>query len=139
MISVWTFNATIHAPLHEVKEVMMNFREGQYTALAAPLLVAGKGRVKITFDKVHYVAEFEDGHREYISVDADRNFVAVQGEWWYRGEYTFTADGHVTQARLEVFNLADQEWLVSLMNINAERKHELAFLSLCKMAERKSA
>jgi hypothetical protein len=136
---IWTFNCEVDMTLDEAKNVFFDFREGEFSELSAPFLVAGKGNVKITFDKIHFVVEFTDGHREFISMDKDSNQVAVQGEWWYRGEYTLSTQGGKTNVQLQVFNLADQEWLVSLMNVNAERKHGIAFKSLCKMAERKHA
>jgi hypothetical protein len=147
MKSVWTFNCVINAPLSEVKKKFFDVREGEFSELSAPLLVQGKGPVKIKFDTVMYTVTFSDGHAEYISVEPEANQISVQGEWWYRGEYTFSAhvdlspDSNrdtleVTHVQLEVFNLADQAWMVSLMNIGAKRKHEIAFVSLCKRAEK---
>ncbi len=136
MKSVWIFNCVINAPLDDVRKKFFDVHEGEFSELASPLLVAGKGAVKITFDKVIYTITFSDGHLEYISIEPDENKMSVQGEWWYRGEYTLTSNGDATNVQLEVFNLADQEWMVSLMNIGAKRKHEIAFQSLCRMAER---
>lgn len=138
MKSVWTFNCEIDTPLEEAKQVFFDFREGTFSEFSAPFLVKGKGDVKITYDNIHFVVEFTDGHREFVSMEKDKNMIAVQGEWWYRGEYTLSAvvssSGveNKTKVQLEVFNLADQEWMVSLMNIGAKKKHEAGFQSLCK-------
>lgn len=137
---LWTFNCETNLPLEEAQQVFFDFREGSFSELTAPLLVKGKGEVKISYNNIHFVVEFADGHREFVSVEKEKSKIAVQGEWWYRGEYTLTAAvssstgsvEHKTNVQLEVFNLADQEWMVSLMNIGAKRKHELAFQSLCK-------
>lgn len=137
MKSLWTFNCEVDLTPEEAKSVFFDVREGTFSEFSAPFLVKGKGEVKISFDKVHFVVEFTNGHREFLSIDKERNMIAVQGEWWYRGEYTLAAAGEKTNVQLEVFNLADQEWMVSLMSIGAERKHEIAFKSLCRMAERK--
>ncbi len=134
---IWTFNCEVDMPLEDAKSVFFDFREGKFNELSAPFLVAGKGDVKVTFDKIHFVIEFADGHREFVYVEKENNTIAIQGEWWYRGEYTLSSRDQKTNVQLQVFNLADQEWLASLMHINAVRKHEIAFRSLCKMAERK--
>ncbi|HTF03440.1 MAG TPA: hypothetical protein VK826_05415 [Bacteroidia bacterium] len=139
MKSLWTFSTTVNIPAEEIFGMLSDIREGEFDELSAPFVVAGKGKVKIAFDKVHYVVTFEDDHREFISVDKEKMMLAVQGEWWYRGEYTLTAEGEQTRVELNVFNLADQGWMVSLMNINARRKHEIEFLSFCKSLERKLA
>lgn len=136
MKSIWIFQAVVDAPIKEVLDLFSNLRAGEFDEMAAPFIVAGKGKVHITYDNVLYVVTFADGHREFASVDREANMVAVQGEWWYRGEYTFAPEGDKTRVQLEVFNLADQEWMVSLMNIGAKRKHEAAFVALCRMAER---
>lgn len=136
MKSVWTFTGEIDAPLESAQQVFFDFREGTFGEFAAPFLVKGKGDVKITYNNVHYVVEFPDGHREFVSEEKEKNRIAVQGEWWYRGEYTLSAAGNKTHVQLEVFNLADQEWMVSLMNIGAKKKHEAAFQSLCARAVR---
>ena len=136
MKSLWTFNCETDMPLEEAQQVFFDFREGSFSEFTAPLLVKGKGDVKITFDKIHFVVEFADGHREFASIEKEKSLIAIQGEWWYRGEYTLTAVGNKTNVQLEVFNLADQEWMVSLMNIGAKKKHEIAFQSLCKRARR---
>lgn len=138
MKSLWTFNCEVDLPLEEAQQVFFDFREGSFNEYTAPLLVKGKGDVKITFDKIHFVVEFTDGHREFASIEKEESRIAIQGEWWYRGEYSLTAAGNKTNVQLEVFNLADQEWMVSLMNIGAKKKHEIAFQSLCRRAARAS-
>lgn len=139
MKSVWTFRSVINAPFNEVQELFFDLREGDFSEFTAPILVSGKGSVSIKFDKIAYTVRFADSHLEFIIPEREENRIAVQGEWWYRGEYFLSAEGNSTRIQLEIFNLADHEWMVSLMNIGAKRKHELAFLSLCKMAERKIA
>lgn len=136
---VWTFNCEVDMPLEDAMNVFFDVREGTFTEFTAPFLVQGKGNLKISYDLINYIVEFEDGHREFINTEEVENRIAVQGEWWYRGEYTLSAAGAKTNVRLDVYNLADKEWVVSLMNIGAERKHQMEFISLCKMAERKHA
>ncbi|WP_326959482.1 hypothetical protein [Amycolatopsis sp. NBC_01286] len=48
------------------------------------------------------------GHPMRMDVDADRGFVAVQGGWWYRGEYRVTADPAGSRVEHRVVNAA--EW-----------------------------
>jgi hypothetical protein len=50
-------------------------------------------------------------------VDRERFFVAVQGGWWYRGEYALTCTPGGTQLTHRVVNAARQPlWFVGLAN-----------------------
>jgi hypothetical protein len=50
-------------------------------------------------------------------VDRERSFVAVQGGWWYRGEYALTCTPGGTQITHRVVNVARQgRWAVGLAN-----------------------
>lgn len=132
MKPIWTFNGEAGVPLATAKQLLLDFREGGFDERSAPLLVAGKGSVKITRDGPRYVVTFTDGHREFVTPEPERNTIAIQGQWWYRGEYTLTAAGNKTHIRLRVFNIAKQAWMASLMNIGAKQKHAAAFDALCK-------
>lgn len=57
------------------------------------------------------------GHPMRMDVDADRGFVAVQGGWWYRGEYRVTADPAGSRVEHRVVNAAEWgRWGVPLAN-----------------------
>jgi hypothetical protein len=57
------------------------------------------------------------GHPMRVDVDADRGFVAVQGGWWYRGEYRVTADPAGSRVEHRVVNAAEWgRWGVPLAN-----------------------
>ncbi|MEA5366582.1 hypothetical protein VA596_44125 [Amycolatopsis sp., V23-08] len=57
------------------------------------------------------------GYPMRMDVDADRGFVAVQGGWWYRGEYRVTADPAGSRVEHRVVNAAEWgRWGVPLAN-----------------------
>lgn len=52
-----------------------------------------------------------------LDVDRERGFLAVQGGWWYRGEYRVTADPGGTRVEHRVVNVATRgRWGVPLAN-----------------------
>lgn len=57
------------------------------------------------------------GHPMRMEVDGERGFVAVQGGWWYRGEYRVTADPVGARVEHRVVNAAVRgRWGVPLAN-----------------------
>lgn len=54
-----------------------------------------------------------------INVEADSgpHTLAISGQWWFRGVYSLTPQGHDTLLRYEVFNAAPAatRWLVPLV------------------------
>ncbi|GLY39454.1 hypothetical protein Amsp01_054780 [Amycolatopsis sp. NBRC 101858] len=57
------------------------------------------------------------GHPMRTEVDAERGFLAVQGGWWYRGEYRVTADPAGARVEHRVVNAATWgRWGVPLAN-----------------------
>ncbi|MET8997487.1 hypothetical protein [Amycolatopsis sp. NPDC004169] len=57
------------------------------------------------------------GHPMRMEVDRERGFVAVQGGWWYRGEYRVTADLAGARVEHRVVNAATRgRWGVPLAN-----------------------
>ncbi|MEU4523050.1 hypothetical protein AB0F52_30615 [Amycolatopsis sp. NPDC024027] len=57
------------------------------------------------------------GHPMRMEVDRERGFVAVQGGWWYRGEYRVTADPAGALVEHRVVNAASRgRWGVPLAN-----------------------
>ncbi|MEV6825482.1 hypothetical protein [Amycolatopsis sp. NPDC051102] len=57
------------------------------------------------------------GHPMRMDVDRSRGFVAVQGGWWYRGEYRVTADPGGARVEHRVVNAATWgRWGVPLAN-----------------------
>ncbi|MEU4252306.1 hypothetical protein AB0F15_33380 [Amycolatopsis sp. NPDC026612] len=56
-------------------------------------------------------------HPMRMDVDRERGFVAVQGGWWYRGEYRVTADPAGARVEHRVVNAASRgRWGVPLAN-----------------------
>lgn len=52
-----------------------------------------------------------------FEVDAERRFVAQQGGWWYRGEYTVEGDPAGSRVTHRVYNVASRgRWAVPLAN-----------------------
>ena len=57
------------------------------------------------------------GYPMRTEVDAERGFLAVQGGWWYRGEYRVTADPGGARVEHRVVNAATWgRWGVPLAN-----------------------
>ena len=57
------------------------------------------------------------GHPMRMEVDRERGCVAVQGGWWYRGEYRVTADPAGARVEHRVVNAASWgRWGVPLAN-----------------------
>ncbi|WP_233223326.1 hypothetical protein [Amycolatopsis sp. CA-128772] len=57
------------------------------------------------------------GHPMRMEVDRSRGFVAVQGGWWYRGEYRVTAVRGGARVAHRVVNAASRgRWGVPLAN-----------------------
>ncbi|MEV6877592.1 hypothetical protein [Amycolatopsis sp. NPDC051128] len=57
------------------------------------------------------------GYPMRTEVDRDRGFLAVQGGWWYRGEYRVTADPAGTRVEHRVVNAASWgRWAVPPAN-----------------------
>jgi hypothetical protein len=57
------------------------------------------------------------GHPMRMEVDRERGFVAVQGGWWYRGEYRVTTDPAGARVEHRVVNAASRgRWGVPLAN-----------------------
>ncbi|WP_067819349.1 hypothetical protein [Actinomadura kijaniata] len=60
------------------------------------------------------VAMFSDG---YLRVEERDDLVAVQGGWWYRGEYHLAPEGDGTRITHRVLNVATRgRWAVPLAN-----------------------
>ncbi|MFD6067403.1 hypothetical protein [Amycolatopsis lurida] len=52
-----------------------------------------------------------------FEIDAERHFLAQQGGWWYRGEYTVEEDPAGARVTHRVYNVATwSRWAVPLAN-----------------------
>ncbi|WP_414940516.1 hypothetical protein [Amycolatopsis sp. cmx-11-51] len=59
----------------------------------------------------------EQPYNPRFEVDAERRFVAQQGGWWYRGEYTVEEDPAGARVTHRVYNVASRgRWAVPLAN-----------------------
>jgi hypothetical protein len=85
------------------------------------LLPFRQRQLTISKTKDGFVAVFEDGHKQFI-IPGSHSLI-LQGEWWYRGRYTWKAVGNETRIKLEVYNVAQgKRWTASLM-ILPEKKN----------------
>jgi len=52
-----------------------------------------------------------------VEADNDSHTLAISGQWWFRGVYSVTPQGHDTLLRYQVFNAAPgaTRWLVPLV------------------------
>jgi hypothetical protein len=80
------------------------------------------------------------GHPMRTEVDRDRGFLAVQGGWWYRGEYRVTADPAGARVEHRVVNAASRgRWGVPLANrffLGFRARTAVAFARMLEELER---
>jgi hypothetical protein len=84
--TLWTASAPVAAPVEKVATLLLRVRPGEDGVwLLAPsparVVADGPGRFRVV----------APGHT--MSVEVGERSIAVQGGWWYRGEYEIADDG----------------------------------------------
>ena len=124
---VWSFESSIHLTINQIEKVLFNIKEGVFTH-NLPFILSDKTACSIKFNGDRYIISFEDGHREYIDVDKSNHVLRIQGQWWYKGVYSFQQLGNKTLIRLNVFNIAEKfRWAAAIMILPEKQKHQMAF------------
>ncbi|MEW9556466.1 hypothetical protein [Nonomuraea sp. NPDC050783] len=54
--------------------------------------------------------------RQVPAKEVGERFLAYQGDWWYRGEWTVTAHPDGTRVEYRVYSVAGPFWAVALAN-----------------------
>lgn len=103
--------AILTAPPWAVDDLLLRVRPGAIGSDNGRLL--GESGT-LTGGPRHFTARL-DGHRE--TVELGERFLAVQGGWWYRGEYRLAPHPDGTRLEHRVLNVARQgRWAVPLAN-----------------------
>jgi hypothetical protein len=124
----WTFQKQTSLSLAEAERIVFDIHEGNYTTEELPFMLRGKSACRIVRDGLRYTITFADGHKELIEADPQKHSLAVQGQWWYRGVYTFESDGTRTLITLKVYNVAKKlKWAASLMILPEKKEHQKNF------------
>lgn len=103
-------SAVIARPLEAVAEYVLRVAPGPLAPTNAPLLSltseptmtlsGGPDRFEARLPGVH-----SDDSSVTVEVDRGRRMLTVQGQWWYRGEYTLDSDPAGTRLTYTIFNL----------------------------------
>jgi hypothetical protein len=129
--ALFEITGVIDAPVPAVADLLFRVRPGQVGTDNAVLLAATGSSITLTGGPDRFVAAGA-GHRMTVEIDRARPAIAVQGGWWYRGEYALVpGPDQGTRVIYRIFNVADRaRWAVPLANrffIGFERDARRAF------------
>lgn len=128
---VWTFEKTTSLSIEDIETILFEIAEGHYKSDSLPFILRGKSNCQIVKDDSKLIVLFEDGHKEYVTIDKANHKLTIQGEWWYRSIYSLRQQGDKTLIRSDIYNVAGkQHWIASLMILPEKRKHKRNFLKL---------
>lgn len=108
--SPWSVSGILEAPLDQVWEVLFDTLPGLPSQVRRELERDGHPEV-LTMS-----AGSPGEGRIHLKVDKRQYRVAIQGEWWYRGEYSLTQHPHGCLLVYQVYNIAPGTswWLAQL-------------------------
>ncbi|HZV68578.1 MAG TPA: hypothetical protein VFG10_03510 [Saprospiraceae bacterium] len=125
---VWTFEKTTTLKVNEIESILFDIKEGQFTDERLPFILKDKTSCNIKFIYERYVVTFDGGHTEYISIDKSKHTLTIQGEWWYKGVYSFQQLAGTSLISLKIFNVSKKvRWAASLMILPEKQKHKIGF------------
>ncbi|RFS17634.1 hypothetical protein [Emticicia sp. C21] len=136
MKPVWVFQKISSFSVQQIEEVVFAIDEGSFSGNDMPFLYANQTSCHIKEENGRYVVHFHDGHKEFVTTDTSRHQLIMQGEWWYRGVYTFTQEEDYTKITYEIFNIAQTaRWIASLMILPEKTTHEKRFHDFVRRIE----
>lgn len=105
--------AVLELPLDRAEAFLLDVQPGP----DGRIRLLSDAPVPVTGGPEHFTVT-RDGHSLHVHVDQTRRTIATQGGWWYRGEYTLTAEGPHTRLTHRVLNIAGpgSRWAVPLAN-----------------------
>ncbi|HEX8515716.1 MAG TPA: hypothetical protein VF868_05905 [Bacteroidia bacterium] len=137
---LWEFETTTSLSAREIEKYLFNINEGEYKSGYLPLIFKGKPGCRISGSGPGFIAQFEDGHKEYLIPDVEKRTLTIRGEWWYCGVYTITQHSAGSLVKLNIYNIAKKyRWAAALMVLPDKKKHRVNFHKLIKELERVSS
>ncbi|MGH3319356.1 MAG: hypothetical protein ACRDN9_04095 [Streptosporangiaceae bacterium] len=99
-------SGVVEAPLEDVAEMVLSVGPGRVGSDNAWLLGGGPyAAATLTGGPDRFIAT-ADGHSVTVEIDRGSRTFALQGGWWYRGEYTLEPGSHGTRLTHRVYNVA---------------------------------
>ena len=125
---IWTFEKTTHLSIEDIGTILFDITDVESKSDSLPFILSGKSNCKIFKDNCEFTVLFDDGHKEYITLDSANHSLTAQGEWWYQGVYSLHRQVDMTVIKLDVSNVAkNQRWAASLMILPEKTKHKMDF------------
>lgn len=113
---IWIFESWLDLSMKEAEDTLLSVREGDFNKDTVPFILSGKGNCSITKKDDVFTARFDDGHKEFITLDRDLHTITVKGQWWYCGVFTIINAAPRTRISLQVYNVAESSgFLVPMM------------------------
>jgi hypothetical protein len=105
-------SGVIFAPINEAWQALID---------SLPLLAStDKQNIKNMTSPTAFTITYgrENESKLHVEVDQERHYVALQGEWWYRGVYILSPHERGCMLQHQVYNVAGSfsRWMVPLMN-----------------------
>ncbi len=107
----WQAAGTVHAPVEQVWKILLETQPILTDSMRDEIARTKKG-------SVFSVSKGEHGEgRITIEVDAQANWIAVQGEWWYRGVHTVAPHKQGSLVTYSIYNIASGVgwWMAQLV------------------------
>jgi len=141
---MFSATAVLAAPVDRVAELLLTAHPGPVGPANGWLLYRSgypAGPATLRGGPYRFEVVADDARTLYLDVDRDRKTAALQGGWWYRGEYEVAAEASgQTRLTYRVRNVAAQPtWLVALSHrlfIGYRRTMRRALIALCADIER---
>ena len=128
MKPVWSFEKHTSLTIGQIEAILFDIKEGEFKSDALPHVLSGKCNCAIEGEGERFKVFFEDGHKEFISMERGNNTLTIQGEWWYKGVYSIHQKSEFRLIRLDVYNIAENHrWVASLLILPEKRKHKANF------------
>lgn len=112
-------SAYVPRPVEELVPLVLHLEPGPVTPATAPYLAGDEAKPGWTVSggPGKFDVYASGTHLLYVDVDRRTNTIGMQGHWWYRGEYSLTAEPPGTRVTYRVFNVAPRgRWAVPLAN-----------------------
>lgn len=134
--AVWAFQESSPFSVQQIANILFDIREGSFSGNNMPFIYARQMSCSIKEEDGRFIVHFADGHKEFVTIDTYNHQLTTQGEWWYRGVYTFKQEKDHTKITYEIFNVAQTaRWVASLMILPEKGTHKKSFHDFVKRIE----
>jgi hypothetical protein len=133
---VWIFQKISSFSVQQIEDIVFAIDEGSFSGNDMPFIYANHTSCHIKEENNRFIVHFHDGHKEFVTIDTSKHQLIMQGEWWYRGVYTFIEEKDHTKIIYEVFNIAPTaRWVAALMILPEKGTHEKNFQDFVRRIE----